>query len=60
MTWSETKLTNLNKDVVLLRRQVKNLDDKISQLVEKINARAVDYTKASLFLGKIFLFILLQ
>ena len=59
MTWSETKLTNLNKDVVLLRRQVKNLDDKISQLVEKINSRAVDYTKASLFLGKIVLFILL-
>ena len=59
MTWSETKLTNLNKDVVLLRRQVKNLDDKISQLVEKINSRAVD-TKASLFLGKIVLFILLQ
>ena len=48
MTWSEA-----SEDLVMLQRNLTTLDRKISRLVEKINSRAVDYTKASLFLGKV-------
>ena len=54
MTWNEKKLSQLSEDVVLLQRNINTLDLKISQLVEKINCRAVDYTQASLYLGNIF------
>ena len=53
MTLNQARSSKLNKNVVLLQRQIQTLDDRIAHLLEKINCKSVDYTKASLFLGKI-------
>ena len=55
MNVNQTRLSKLNKNVVLLQREIQTLDDRIALLLEKINSKSVDYTKASLFLGKIIL-----
>ena len=53
MNLNQARSSKLNKNVVLLQRQIQTLDDRIAHLLEKINSKSVDYTKASLFLGKI-------
>ena len=55
MNLNQARSSKLNKNVVLLQRQIQTLDDRIAHLLEKINSKSVDYTKASLFLGKIIL-----
>ena len=52
---SQTRHSKLKKNVALLQRQIQTLDERIAHLLEKINSKSVDYTKASLFLGKIIL-----
>ena len=53
MSSDQARLSKLNKNVVLLQRQIQTLDQRIAHLLQKINSKSVDYTKASLFLGKI-------
>ena len=52
MNLNQPSLSKLKKNVALLQRQIQTLDDRIAHLLQKINSKSVDYTKASLFLGK--------
>ena len=55
MSLNQVRSSKLKKNVASLQRKIQTLDERIVHLLEKINSKSVDYTKASLFLGKIIL-----